>query len=72
MAAVEDGAEKEPDGEGDPFGAREVAWKGGNELHQEKQQRDRDAHCGDCAGKDAGSAATCGRLRVLIWGAAFD
>jgi hypothetical protein len=69
---VQEETHQHPNSQGYPFGAREVAWKGGNKLHQEKQQRDTDAQGGDGAGKDAGSAATCGGLRVLIWGAAFD
>ena len=44
---MEDGPEEEPDGEGDPFGVSEVAGEGGDELHQEKKQRDTDAEGGD-------------------------
>lgn len=44
---MEDGAEEEPDSEGDPFGVSEVAGEGGDELHQEKKQRDTDAERGD-------------------------
>lgn len=32
-AAVEEGAEEEPDEEGDPFGVSEVAGEGGEEFH---------------------------------------
>ena len=46
-AAVEGGAEEEPESEGDPFGVGEVAWEGGDQLHQKEKQGDADAEAGD-------------------------
>jgi len=46
---VQEEANRYPNRQGNPFGAREVAWKDGNKLHQEKQQRDTDAQAGDDA-----------------------
>ena len=48
-AAVKSSAQDEPDGQGDPFGVREMTRKRREQLHQKKQKRDQDAEGGDGA-----------------------
>lgn len=49
---MERGAEDKPEGEGDPFGLGEVAWEGGDELHEQEECGDEDAEGGEGAGAE--------------------
>jgi len=44
---MEEEADCQPRGEGDPFGDGEVAGEDGEKLHQHEEERDEDAEGGD-------------------------